>query len=417
MPNNLFRVGSRRRILLVSENGVYPDYLGGMEIRARDLVSHLQGSYDVALLTKGSLAEPEGDATRPRTPGAASWAGAWTDGRVLRPVRSLRLVQSSRRRLKDIVSALQPDLLYLHKFCSLHPVVVHHLLHFGRPILGWFGDQHGAMLESFASGSWARRVALRIGPLEPRARDRVTLVFNCEHLRQFYAPLIQGYERQFVVYDGVDTRRFHPADALPDPARFCFLGRLDGGKGFLAFCRAMAAVPPELIGGIAIIGEGPQLAEGLDLLRLGGRSHLIREAGPCPPEAVPDRLRNASVLVHPSEEEGMPASVLEAMACGLAVIATSAGGSPEVVRHDDTGLLVAPRDFAGLVEACCRAGESAELRRRLGSNARALVAAHYDVSMSFAATQRLIEDAIDRSGVVAPSEDNGGQPGRIGAVG
>jgi len=101
----------------------------------------------------------------------------------------------------------------------------------------------------------------------------------------------------------------------------------------------------------------------------------------------------------------MPAAVMEAMACGLAVIATAVGGTPEVVRHGETGLLIAPGDFDGLVATCRLLAENGELRRRLGATARALVAQQYDVSMSFAATKRLIAETIGRNGFAGRSPE------------
>ncbi len=406
---------TRERILVVSENGLYPEHLGGMEIRARELVTNLQDTYDIALLTRNSLALSDGSSARLHIPRLMSDGRAGGTVRVLRSVLHLPGVQAGRRRLNKSLTTLRPDLFYLHRFHSLHPVVVHDLLHSGRPVLGWFGDKYGAMLTSFAACSWVRRVALGIGPLPPRARDRITLVFNCEYLRQFYAPLVQDYANQFVIYDGVDTRRFHPAAAPPDTAQFAFLGRVDWGKGFLDSSRAMTLLPRALIGGIEIIGDGPQLREGLESLRQCGRSDLVRRAGPSRHESVPDRLRAASVVVHPSSDEGMPAAVMEAMACGLAVIATAVGGTPEVVRHGGTGLLVAPGDFGGLVAACRSLAEDGELRRRLGANARALVAKQFDVSMSFAATKRLIAGTIGRGGFADQSPE--GSHAQLGSLG
>lgn len=402
--------GNRRRILLVSENGLYPEHLGGMEIRGRELVTHLQDTYEIALLTKRSLTSPDGSTVQLHIPRLESSSRAWSGRRVLRYVGNLPLIQGGRKRLKSGLSTLQPDLLYLHRFCSLHPVVVHDLLCSDRPVLAWFGDQHAALLSSFATGSWARRVALGISPLTPRARDRVTLVFNCQFLQQFYASLVEGYSNQFVIYDGVDVQRFRPASTPPDSARFVFLGRVAWDKGFLDFCRALAALPRHLIGGIEIIGDGPMLRQGLDILHASGNADLIGGVGASAHDEVPLRLQRGSILVNPSRDEGMPASVLEAMACGLAVIATTVGGTPEVVRHGETGLLIAPGDFAGLMAACRLLGENAELRQRLGANARALIASQYDVSMSFAATKRLIAKTIDRGGFVGQSSESNSVP-------
>jgi glycogen synthase len=150
-----------------------------------------------------------------------------------------------------------------------------------------------------------------------------------------------------------------------------------------------------MIDGIEIIGSGPMLLPGIQVLRASGRSDFLRGAGPIAHEAVPSHLRTSSILVLPSRDEGMPACVLEAMACGLAVVATPVGGIPEVVRHGETGLLVAPGDHGGLVRACRLLAEQVDLRERLGRNARALVASRFDALTSFAATRRLIKGAIE----------------------
>jgi len=62
-------------------------------------------------------------------------------------------------------------------------------------------------------------------------------------------------------------------------------------------------------------------------------------------------LKSADILINPSLSEGLPNIVLEAMALGVPVVATAVGGVPELVTHDESGLLVAPRDSAGLADA------------------------------------------------------------------
>ncbi|MCC7291068.1 MAG: glycosyltransferase family 4 protein [Phycisphaerales bacterium] len=81
-------------------------------------------------------------------------------------------------------------------------------------------------------------------------------------------------------------------------------------------------------------------------------------------------LARADVLVQPSHSEGMPITVLEAFANGLAVVATRVGAMPEVVEHGATGLLVGPREPHALAAAMECLARDADLRTRCGENAR-----------------------------------------------
>jgi len=392
----------RKHILMVSQDGIYPQKLGGMEIRGYELVRTLRSTYDISLLTDASLTFPDGSVLKldipELPPHREGHNAAWLFERVVWLRRNFvhRLV--GRNRFRRNLSAFEPDLIYLNKFPSIDPTVLHELLIRRKPVVAWFGDHYGSSLRHLGLSSWAGRIALGVRPLALGDWGRITLIFCCEYLKQFYAKLFEGCSNQFVIYNGVDIQRFHPASAPPASARFVFLGRLAPEKGFLEFCRAMALLPRQVVDGIDVIGDGPILRPGLDILRASGRSDLLRSAGAVPHEAVPFRLRNTSILVSPSLQEGLPANVVEAMACGLAVIATNVGGTAEILRHGQTGLLTAPGDFTGLMRTCRLLAENAELRQRLGRGARTLVASYYDSAMSFAATKRLIARAIEHAG-------------------
>jgi len=88
-------------------------------------------------------------------------------------------------------------------------------------------------------------------------------------------------------------------------------------------------------------------------------------------------LARADVFVLSSTSEGLPLSILEAMAAGLPVVASSVGGVPEAVEDGATGLLVPPRDPVRLAAALERLLVDPALRRRLGSNGRERVREHF----------------------------------------
>ncbi len=95
---------------------------------------------------------------------------------------------------------------------------------------------------------------------------------------------------------------------------------------------------------------------------------------------VPDILADSDVFVLSSLWEGMPGSLLEAMAAAMPVVATAVGGVPEVVVHEETGLLVEPNDPGQLAEAIARLIVDPRLRLMMGQRGLARVVSHFDLA-------------------------------------
>jgi glycosyltransferase involved in cell wall biosynthesis len=260
------------------------------------------------------------------------------------------------------------------------------------PVVAYFGNSlGGGLLDALEEFSPKASVGSKDGGEQLMLGNRkVSFIFNSDYLRSYYQGVIsdhfgrrrsQRYSesiRDHVVYDGADTDRFYPAGILPTPAVFAFLGRpVHPGKGFYDFCRAMTLLPEKIIGGIEVIGDGDQLHEGLDILKEGGRSHLLRHVGSASQDKVSKLLREASVMVLPTRDESIPIAVTEAMATGLAVVTSRLAGIPELFRDGEAGLLVDPGDLGQLVKACRRLAEEHLLTAQLGAAARALVVNKY----------------------------------------
>src|SRR5206468_4129010 len=106
---------------------------------------------------------------------------------------------------------------------------------------------------------------------------------------------------------------------------------------------------------------------------------------------VPDVLRSLDILVLPSERdmEAFPRIVVEAMACGVAVLATEVAGVPEAVVNGETGALVDPDDFEAFVAALRTLASDAELRRRYGAAAVARCRALFSMEANAAAISQV----------------------------
>ena len=104
---------------------------------------------------------------------------------------------------------------------------------------------------------------------------------------------------------------------------------------------------------------------------------MVQFSGWVPRESIVHRYHGADVFVLPSFGEGMPNVVLEAMSCGLPVVATAVAGSAELVRDGVNGLLVPPADVPALSQALARLVGDASMRKSMGKQSR-LLAQSYD---------------------------------------
>ena len=100
-------------------------------------------------------------------------------------------------------------------------------------------------------------------------------------------------------------------------------------------------------------------------------------------------LAMADVFVLASRWEGNPLAIMEAMAAGKPIIATTVGGVPELVDDSVHGFLVAPGDIAGFADAMCKLAEQPELRGRMSEAAGVRASAAFDVRAMVPAYERL----------------------------
>lgn len=164
------------------------------------------------------------------------------------------------------------------------------------------------------------------------------------------------------------------AEATRSFERIAFVGRLTGDKGVFDLLEAVALLRewrPAVR--VELAGEGDADAVALRAHALGiGDRVLIR--GWCNPAERGQLLARSGLFVLPSYAEGVPMSLLEAMACGCAVVATGVGGIPDVVRHGENGLLVGAGDSTALAAAIARLLGNRPLASRLAGAGRDTVA-------------------------------------------
>lgn len=153
------------------------------------------------------------------------------------------------------------------------------------------------------------------------------------------------------------------------------VGRLDDQKGHAFLIEAVSHLRASNPVRCVILGDGPLRSKLQGLIAGLGLSNHVLLLGERPD--VRDWLSAFDVFVQPSLWEGLPNSLLEAMAIGIPVVATRVDGIPEVVRHEVSGLLCPPKDAQALAGSIRELTSDPDLRRKLGESARQVVGENF----------------------------------------
>lgn len=304
--------------------------------------------------------------------------------RVLR-LPSLRRKADRSTAPEQMAFMVSAALLGLPLVLRLRPQIV--LAFFGAPsgAAAWFwsffvslpyvvalrgGDVPGFRPYDFAG------VHKRLAPLLRRVwRRAAAVVANSQGLRE----LGHAFEPKVpiaVIPNGVDLEHFKVAERKWQPARLLFVGRVVFQKGLDILLDALGILK-EKTWTLDIVGDGPRrekLQEQASELGIADRMNFFGWKNGA--ELV-DRYAAANLFVYPSRHEGMPNAVLEAMACGLPVLATHIAGNEELVAYKETGLLVPAEDAEALRAALTSMLADGDERQRMGAAARKRVETQY----------------------------------------
>ncbi len=295
---------------------------------------------------------------------------SWSRG-SLSALGSLSAIVEIRRLLR----ALAP--VILHNI-SLKPVLLGTTASLGLPATAVANSLTGLgtlfIGEAGASALTRKGVRYALSRLLRRRRSRI-VVQNPDD-RAFVVGL--GVAPDTVVLipgSGVDTKLFTPLLEPPPPVTAAYVGRMLADKGVVSLIEAFGllgkrGVPLRLLLAGDCDRENPgslapeQLREFASLYGIQWLGHVadIREV-----------WARAHFAVLASRREGLPKSLLEAAACGRAMVATDAPGCREIAIANETALTVPVGDVAALADAMAKLAGDADLRRRFGVNARALV--------------------------------------------
>ncbi|CAG7638942.1 N-acetyl-alpha-D-glucosaminyl L-malate synthase [Paenibacillus solanacearum] len=210
-----------------------------------------------------------------------------------------------------------------------------------------------------------------------------------------------------VIRTGIDLRKF-PFKLRKTPKRkasikFLSIGRLVPKKGMDVLVKAFAKVHRRYSKArLSIVGEGPLRSKLKRSIRKHGLSSSVRLLGKVSHGRVRKLLRKAHIFVLASktakdgDQEGIPNSLVEAMASGLPVVSTNHSGIPELVRHNKTGFVARQGSVKDLARKMKRMLKKRNQWRRMTRAARAYVAREHNIKKQVHKVERLYRKAIKR---------------------
>jgi len=303
------------------------------------------------------------------------------------------------RALASLMRTRRPDVVHLH---------TSHAHALGR-VAARFGGRPPVIVSRRVDFSIYRRSFFRLNGVKYRKGvDRIVAVSHAVE-RVLVADGLDP-ARLCVVHDGIDPARVRSAPPVDVRARvglgarariILAVGALVGHKGhrhLVDAIPALVASAPEAH--VVIAGEG-ELRRDLELqaIRLGVPTRLLM---PGYIEQVGGWFPAADVFVMPSVEEGLGSSVLDAMAAGIPIVATTAGGIPEAIRHGVDGLLVPPGDPAALARAIAELLRDRYKAFDLAESAKKRVEAEFSVAKMVEGTLNVYRQVIEARGRAAP---------------
>lgn len=235
--------------------------------------------------------------------------------------------------------------------------------------------------------------------LAARAAEATALVTCCQVNADYIGSTVPArLPAVRVIHHGVELDRFKPQPRPTAVAegQIVTVGRLVEKKGFPDLLRALGRLKAS---GrritCQVYGDGPLLRPLAELRDSLGLADAVQFAGARSRETIIRAFHSSDVFVltptitDDGDRDGIPNALVEAMACGLPVVSTSAGGIPELVTHGENGLLTAPGDMAGIENHIAALLDSPKLRQQMGVAARRTVESAYDVNTAAEQLERI----------------------------
>ena len=189
-----------------------------------------------------------------------------------------------------------------------------------------------------------------------------------------------GVPKKKTVYipNGVDTRFFHPNVSGKYDYDALFFGGIKWQKGLDYLVDAIKTLKGYGINvRVAIAGNGPYLQELVKRIHSRNIEGDVFILGELDIYRLREVIWRSKIIIFPSVSEGLPCSLLEAMACSKPMIATSVGGMKEVIKNEVNGILVPPRNSEAIAKSIVRLLRDGKTLSKLSEKARETIIGEY----------------------------------------
>ncbi len=255
---------------------------------------------------------------------------------------------------------------------------------------------------TFSFTAHAKDLYLTPRPIIARRARAAQFVATCTRYNARYLEQVSPGAVIRLIYHGIDLEQFGTVPAAragspPERPLILAVGRLVPKKGFndlIAACSILRHAGAAFQ--LRIVGAGPLQASLSEQITSLGLQAYVTLAGAMTHAALVGLYHQADIFAlaprieENGDRDGIPNVIVEAMACGVPVVATDVSGIPELVRDQETGLLVPPRDPNALAGAIQRLLQDRTLAMGLATNGRALLERDFDLWNTTRALHQLI---------------------------
>lgn len=266
----------------------------------------------------------------------------------------------------------------LHAHFAHDPTLVAMLIHDLTGVEYSFTG-HARDLTQIEPSALAERIA--------KAHDVVTICqMNVDFMRD--CSRYVDHDKIHLVHNGVDLDAFKPATfrKVNGPVRVCTIGRLVEKKGFEVLIEAVKIVRQRGADlELDVIGDGPLRGNLQALIDDAGLNDAVQLCGERTQQQIHDQLPNYDLfaltpyVLNDGDRDGLPTVLVEAMACALPIVSTDVAGIPDLIHDQIDGLLCPPHNPVAVADALQSLAIDAELRTRLGAEARRTVERGFDL--------------------------------------